>query len=202
MLKQLKIILLDKKTKLLSGLNILIILMYIPLITSYDYFLYRFYYFFYMLIIVIIIIMNQSANYRIYANSNVLIRVSSDGEVYKKIIISDVFLVVYYWILNSVILTVITALLGNYNLSYNLKYYYFMMVWPLFFTCIKHMIYLIIKKYNLASLYISLIIVGVRILGSYYNSIFLSMNAAITVTIFSLLCFIYIINELKKFTFE
>ncbi len=162
----------------------------------------------YLLVPMILLLINQTDTYLIFKSINFRMRSYSDRNTYTNIVIYDLIFVLIYF-LESLSVTA-AYLLITHQFSIHYIFIYRMIQWPILYTLIKHMVYLITQKYKSALVFTSVLIILFYIAQSflipsnftYILSIieFPIVDFLILASNISLLIFIYLYS--KNFSFE
>lgn len=198
-----KIICKDSKSILLILLNIFIILgmtcMNVEILSS----LFQFYFgFLFTLVTIILMLMHQSNNYIIYRNLFVENRSTSFQKTMLYILRADIKVLLLYWVLNAVFYGGILFITGNTRIEIWLLYSFLMFIWMFFYTVMKHQLYLLIKDFMKATLFISIIIVVLRIVNAYFFTFYDNLLVAVFAFIISCVVTVNIIFSTKSIDIE
>lgn len=188
------VLLKNKRVILMTFINLITICIYIFLgQEDFINFIEWYYIKVYMLLVIAYIIVSQSINYIVYTNVNVILRFKSSLDVYKKILLSDFILVLYFWLVNIVGCVLISSV-GGALIKEKIPFLIFMFVWTIFYTLLKHFIFVLIENYNIASVISIIVLIVIRITTDVYFSSLYTMIALFV----SIVMLFYVLNAIKK----
>lgn len=148
-------------------------------------------------VVIPFLIMNQNVNYTIQKNIYVEIRSKSRTIMIKRIIAVDFIIALVYVFIISLVGNGLLYLFGFGNFSVLVQYFILMMIWSIYFTCIKNLISIITENNSLANIITVVIAILLRTINQVYGIIFNNMFTTSLACLSSVIILILIYFYLK-----
>lgn len=196
MLKRLdyNVLLKNKRVWICLIINILLIAFYTFLVNrEYIYFTGWYYKKPFLGLFFSLLITAQSSFYNLYTNTYVMTRYKRSLDVYSMIIVSDLLVMIVFWVTN-VLGCILVNVVTNVTVSSSFPFFILMFVWSLFCTCFKHFVFVLVENYNIANIIVIVILLILKIVTDIFFSTYFGIGALIG----SVIMIFYVLETIKK----